>query len=484
MNLVQTIKFEAQSLIKLATPIILALILTCSMSVIDTVMAGQVSAQDLAAVSIGTAIWNLLFLTMNAILMALTPQIAKLHGEKKFSEMLEWMRAGRWYAMGITALFLIIGQFGLAAIPLLGATPETTILAENYLSFVMIGLPAVALFQIHRSFSEGNHVSRHVLIVTILAVMLNIPLNYLFIHGVTIFEEQTLIPALGGAGCGLASAIIFWLSFVTLSNIQKKDKQLLTCVNQNKSISLNKIQIGWQRPPNFQLIAIRLSTVGFPIGLAILAEVSVFTYIPLVIAHLGEIQVAAHQIALNVCSLMFMVPLGLSQAITVRTGYQLGKGSPELAQIVSRTGISIAFLFGLCSMSLIMLNSSIIPPLYTTDENVISLASSLLILAAIFQLTDTVQITAAGSLRGYQLTTVPMLLTIIAFWGVAIPAGYLLGLESEARTALEHWLQTINGPELPAPMGVTAFWYALITGLSTNGLLQVSYLLYVQCSKK
>jgi len=121
-----------------------------------------------------------------------------------------------------------------------------------------------------------------------------------------------------------------------------------------------------------------------------------------------------------------------------------------------------------------MLNSENIPVLYTDNENVLVLASSLLILAALFQLFDTVQITAAGALRGYQLTTIPMILTILAFWAIAIPVGYILGLESEVRSALENHLT------LPDPMGVKGFWYALIAGLSANGLLQLSYLFYVQ----
>lgn len=469
------ITFEAKSLIKLAMPIIMALTLTCLMSVIDTVMAGQVSAQDLAAVSIGAALWNLLFLTMTAILMALTPQIAKFNGQQKFDVILDWLSGSRWFALGLSALFLILGKLGIDLIHLLNAHPTTSKLAANYLGFILIGLPASALFQVHKSLSEGNGITRHVLIITTGAVLLNIPLNYLFIHGWSLSNGIELIPALGGAGCGLASAIIFWISLLGLIVIQKKDKQLIEKVGFQKTDNTTKqLSFSWKIPDNQKQVSLQLIKIGVPIGLAILAEASVFTYIPLVIAHLGEVQVASHQIALNVCSVMFMVPLGMSQAITVRTGYQLGRKDFNLAKIVSRTGIGLAFLFGIFSLTLIMLNSENIPVLYTDDENVLVLASSLLILAALFQLFDTVQITAAGALRGYQLTTIPMILTILAFWAIAIPVGYILGLESEVRSALENHLT------LPDPMGVKGFWYALIAGLSANGLLQLSYLFYVQ----
>ncbi|GAA3937166.1 MATE family efflux transporter [Litoribacillus peritrichatus] len=432
---------EAKSLVKLAAPIITAMTLSCLMSVIDTVMAGQVSAKDLAAVSIGSAVWNMLFLTMNGILMALTPQISKLNGQNNRSAIYGWYIKGSWFALVVMVCFLGAGQFGLNAINGLDTTLETRNLAQQYLTFILFGLPAAALFQAQRSLSEGNAKTQHALIVTIIGVLMNIPLNYLFIYGLTINDGQTvieIIPELGGAGCGLASAIIFWLMLISMKLIQKSDPKIQQQMATKTPIATLKV---------FK----HLSIVGIPIGLAIFAEVSVFTYIPLMIAHLGEDKVAAHQIALNVSSVMFMVPLGLSQAITVRTGYQLGRNKTELAQLSSRTGIVVAFIFGICSLSFILLNRDSIPALYTSETSVLEVASTLLVLAALFQLTDTLQITTAGALRGYQLTAVPMCITIISFWAISMPAGYLLGLESPLRTQLAAIIS------LPTPLGVAGF---------------------------
>lgn len=467
---------EAKRLIELALPIILSLSLSCSMSVIDTVMAGQVSAQDLAAVSIGAAGWNLLFLTMTAVIMALTPQLAKLFGERNYSAILDWVCGGRWFALLVTSVFYAASVVTLYAISRLDTAPGTIDLASNYLLFILLGLPAAALLQVHKSLSESSGNTKHILLVTGIGVLLNIPLNYLFIHGLSLDNQTVLIPAMGGAGCGMASGIIFWLTLIGLIQIQKKDKQLTHKIfnTDDSNDCKHRNNFSWTVPKEFKTIASQLAKVGIPIGLAIFAEVSVFTYIPLVIAHLGKIQVASHQIALNVSSMMFMIPLGMSQAITVRTGYHLGRGSPQMAQMVSRTGIAIAFLFGIASMSLIMLNSNSIPKLYTDNEEVLLLASSLLILAAIFQLSDTVQVTAAGALRGYQLTTIPMILTLVSFWVIAIPVGYILGLESDVRSYLETIIY------LPDPMGAKGFWVALISGLSANGLLQTAYLFYIQ----
>ncbi len=489
MKKTEPILSEAKSLIRLATPIILALTLGCSMSVIDTVMSGQVSAQDLAAVSIGAAVWNLTFLTMTAILMALTPQLAKLFGEQKHSKIHDWIAGARWFAIGLAGVFYLAGYAGIGLINQLNSDPTTLALAANYVTYIFLGLPAAALLQVHKSLSESSGKTNHILLVTGLGVLLNIPLNYVFIYGITLTNGVELIPALGGAGCGLASALIFWMTFIGLVCIQKRDRQLVRKLalhqttpetissdhpHSGRTYSGRTLSFSWRRPNDFKTIARQLMWVGIPIGLAIFAEVSVFTYIPLVIAHLGEIQVASHQIALNVASLMFMIPLGLSQAITVRTGYRVGQKNLSLARTVSLTGIGMAFLFGICSMSIIMLYSNSIPTLYTDNEHVITLAAALLVLAAIFQLSDTVQITAAGALRGYQLTTVPMILTLIAFWVIAMPVGYILGLDSPIRANMENWIS------LPDPMGAKGFWIALISGLSANGVLQVAYLIYVQ----
>ena len=303
MNNLSSAKSEANVLIKLAVPIVSALVLSCLMSVIDTVMAGQVSAKDLAAVSIGSAIWNMVFLTMNGVLMSLTPQIANLIGRKQQYLIKPWFRGGQLFALIIMLFFLAVSQIGLNIINKLGATPETSQLAQQYLMFILFGLPAAALFQSQRSLSEGSAAPHHVLIVTAMGLALNIPLNYLFIHGLTISTENAtyqLIDAYGGAGCGIASAIVLWVILITMSGIQKKNKRLQHLMTANSSFS----------PPQTTDIFKHLGRIGIPIGLAIFAEVSVFTYIPLVIAHLGEDKVAAHQIALNVSSVMFMVPLG------------------------------------------------------------------------------------------------------------------------------------------------------------------------------
>lgn len=474
MNTLDHIINESKSLIKLATPMILALTLTCSMSVIDTVMAGQVSAADLAALSLGSSVWNLLFLTMTAILMALTPQVAKFFGERNYQQIKPWISGARYFSLIVTGFFLIAGYLGLKIIGSLDSDAKTLALASDYLIYILIGLPAAGLFQIHKSLSEGSGNTRHILIITTIAVLLNIPLNYLFIHGLTINDHWEVIPAMGGAGCGLASGIIFWISYWGLSYIQRHDRQFIRKLSNYSKDQTSSLTFEWHCPEGFKQMITHLSKVGIPIGLAILAEVSVFTYIPLVIAHLGKIQMASHQIALNLSSLMFMIPLGLSQAITVRTGYQLGRKNLMLAQLASRTGVAIAFIFGLISMTLIMLNKHNIPELYSDNPEVLLLASSLLVLAAIFQLSDTVQVTAAGALRGYQQTTVPMILTIIAFWVIAIPVGYLLGLESELRDQITQWIA------LPDPIGAKGFWIALISGLSANGVLQMLYLFYVQ----
>ena len=207
----------------------------------------------------------------------------------------------------------------------------------------------------------------------------------------------------------------------------------------------------WPRWPMLR----HLLSVGVPIGVAVFAEASIFSVIALLIGALGATVVAGHQIALNFTSLIFMIPLSLGMAVTVRIGQELGRNAPRDARFVAGVGIGAALVYACFSASAMLLFSEQIARIYTPDPAVVAVAASLFLYAALFQFSDVVQVTAAGALRGYQDTRMTMVYTLFAYWGIGLPLGYLLGLTDH----------------LGAASGPAGLWQGLIAGLSCAALL-------------
>jgi len=199
-----------------------------------------------------------------------------------------------------------------------------------------------------------------------------------------------------------------------------------------------------------------LLKLGLPIGGAIFIEVSLFCVIALFIASISTDVVAGHQIALNVASLVFMIPLSLALALTVRVGFNLGRGHLPGVLHARQSGMALIVVVALMNSTLMVLFREPIARLYTDDMDVIALATSLLIFAAVFQLSDGLQVGANGVLRGLQDTTVPMLLTVVAYWLLGLPIGYALGMTN--------WL-------MPVPLGAQGFWVGLVAGLTAAAIL-------------
>jgi MATE family multidrug resistance protein len=261
---------------------------------------------------------------------------------------------------------------------------------------------------------------------------LNIPLNYVLIHG------KFGLPALGGVGCGWATGIsmaamllgmigwVSWASYYRPSRLFERFE--------------------WPRWATIR----GLLGVGVPIGVAVFAEASIFSVIALLIGGLGASVVAGHQIALNFTSLTFMIPYSLGIASTVRVGQALGRGEPREARFAAGVSMGAALGFACVTAGSMFLAGTQIAHVYTADLGVIALAATLLVYAAAFQFSDAVQVTAAGALRGYQDTRATMLITLFAYWGIGLPVGYALGLSD--------WLGEPRGPG--------GLWAGLIVGLT------------------
>jgi multidrug resistance protein, MATE family len=308
-------------------------------------------------------------------------------------------------------------------------------LCKVYLEGIAFGIPGLMLFQVLRSLSDGHGKSKPVMATQLIALLVNLPLNYVFIHG--LFGA----PKLGGAGCGWATGCVMWLQLVLLALYQRARWYPLL------------LGSGLRGPNGAQLLA--LLKLGLPIGGAMFSETSIFAGAALLIGRLGATTLAAHQIALNFSALMFMVPTSLGHALTVKIGHMLGAGEPFRARRFAGFGALTSILFALCSAALMLLFPHYIAAAYTTDEAVRALTMALLVYSASFQLFDGLQVTAIGSLRGYHDTRATMVITVLAYWGVGLPLGYALGLTDSL------------GPQ----RGVFGLWTGLIGGLAVAALL-------------
>ncbi|HZX18901.1 MAG TPA: MATE family efflux transporter [Pseudomonas sp.] len=426
---------ELYGLLKLATPIIIAQLANTAMGFVDTVMAGRVSPQDLAAVALGNSIWVPVFLLMTGILLATTPKVAQRFGAGAHTEIGPLVRQALWLALAVGIAAAVILWNAEIVLSLMNVDPALIEPAMGYLRAVACGFPAVALYHVLRCFSDGLGHTRPSMVIGLCGLALNIPLNYIFIYG------KLGLPAMGGVGCGWATGLVMGFMFLSM----------LWWVKWAPFYQPSKIFSHFEWPQ--WAVHKRLLSVGLPIGISVFAESSIFAVIALLIGGLGATVVAGHQIALNFSSMVFMIPYSLGMAATVRVGQALGRGEPREARFAAGVSMAAALGYACLSASLMLLLREEIAQIYTPDRAVIAVATTLLVYSALFQFSDAIQVTAAGALRGYQDTRVTMILTLFAYWGIGLPVGYALGLTD--------WFGEPSGP--------SGLWQGLVVGLTCAG---------------
>ncbi|MGK0445294.1 MAG: MATE family multidrug resistance protein [Bermanella sp.] len=435
---------QAKPLMVLMLPILGTQLAQTGMGVVDTLIAGLAGTLDLASIAVGSSIWLPLVLFEAGIMVALTPMVAHAKGAKNKEQSAHYLQQGIYLGLviGLCAMaILLLGTKPLMS--LMDISEDIQTITVDYLFYIALALPAVAIHQAFRSYNEAVHLTKPVTAIAFAGLLLNIPLNLLFVFG------WGPVEAMGGPGCGLASLIVFYMMTIAI--------WLFT----HFSAHHQKVKpLQHFTAPNLKTIG-SISAVGLPIGLAIFAEVSLFCIIALFIAQLGPVVVAAHQITLNITTVTFMVPLSLATALTVRVGHELGRGNALGAKQAWINAIYINLLFALGNGCILYFLRESLAGLYSQDQQVVTLAMLLLMHAAIFQISDSLQVGAAGALRGYKDTMVTLMISIISFWLVGLPLGYYLGLSQAA------------------PMGAAGFWVGLIVGLSVNAVLLLSRLQFV-----
>ncbi len=403
------------------------------MNFADTVMAGRLGTTDLAAVAVGGTAWMLVFLLGLGTLMAVSPVVAHAYGAGRWQDAGACFRQALWLSQGLAVLgFLLLLGAGptLAAI---GVDAAILPLTSGYLLAISFGLPGAFAFLAMRFMSEGVGWTRPIMYAAGVGLVVNVFGNWVLMYGNLGF------PRLGAVGCGMASAIALWSMFATM----------LLYALKSRRYARYALWRGFERPrwPAQREIL----GLGIPIAASVEAEAGLFGGVALMMGTLGAVQVAAHQIAINYAATMFMVPLAFHSATTIRVGQALGRGDPVEARAAGWSGIALCALFMLASAFVLFLFRHRIAGFYTSDPQLLPLATGLLGMAMIFQVSDGLQVGAAGALRGFKDTRAPMLINVASYWLLAFPMAWYAGIH--------------------ARLGPVAVWVALIAGLTVAALL-------------
>lgn len=431
------IKTEAALLMILAAPILTAQLSQQALAFADTVMAGRVSAIDLAGVAVGGSIWGPIFLFLYGVLLALTPMVAQLHGAGKTDETGPLARRALVVAAPLMLMAIVLLRNADYVFARMAVDPLVASISSDYLKAISWGIPALTLFFLLRNLSEGLGLTRPSMLIGLASIPVNVAANYILIYG------KLGMPAMGGVGCGWATAISLWFMcgcmLLTIWRLRPYSKTHFFDLAQKPGADGAR----------------QVLQLGLPIGFSLLVEASIFALIALFLSPLGALAVASHQITLNYSSLIFMIPLSISSAITIRVGHALGRQRPDRARLASKSGLLLNSSIALITASLTLIFAEQIATIYTHDRQVISVAIGLLYLNALYQFSDAFQVGAAAALRGFKDTQVPLLMIVVAYWVIGLPLGYSL-----ART--NFWGE---------PLGAQGFWISLIVGLSVAALL-------------
>lgn len=399
---------EISALLRIAGPLIVNNLSIAGMQFADAVMAGRLGAEALAAVAVGGSVWFLGFTLALGTLMAISPIAARHHGAGDKSLIGRYTRQGIYLGIVFAIPIILIAQYWVAPmLETIGIDPAFRDTTVSYVKAITLGAPGMFIFLALRFTTEGIGVTKPIMYTSIFALVCNVFLNWVLMFG------KLGAPAMGAVGCGLASGITMWVIAIMLLvwMFSSKDYEPLRIFSRIAPLRLNVLkEIIW---------------LGIPIAVTITAEAGLFNAVSILMGTLGPEITAAHQIAINFAATMFMIPLALSSAITVRVGYALGRNDLRHARFAGVLGIAICAGFMMCSATFLLLFRDAVVGLYTSDVAVKSIAISLLLMAAIFQVADGIQIGAAGALRGYKDTRVPMAINIIAFWVLAFPLAFM-----------------------------------------------------------
>jgi MATE family multidrug resistance protein len=417
----------------LAYPVVLSQLGHILVSVADSVMAGQLGTLPLAAASLGNSLFNVLLMFGLGISFSITPLIAGADGKNNRT------RIGLLLLNGLVLNLLtggfLIGLYYVAAplVPLLGQPENVVELALPYIQILFFSLLPLMVFQAFKQFAEGLSLTRQAMYISVFANLLNVGLNYMLIFG------KLGAPALGLNGAAWATLIARILMGAMMVTYVFSARRF---DYYRHFFRFRHLSLPYMR---------RIFLFGLPISLQMIFEMGAFGFSAIMIGWLGAKELAAHQIAINISAVTYMMASGIAAAATIRVGNHLGRKDPRGVRLSGYSSFLMVMAFMATTGLLMVLGNRFIPHLYVDDREVIRMASGLLVIAALFQLSDGVQVVGLGALRGLEDVKAPSLISLLAYWLLALPVGYFLGFV--------------------AGFGVNGVWFGLLLGLSMAAVL-------------
>ncbi len=427
-----------RSNIKLAYPVVISQLGHTLVALSDSLIVGHKSSVALAAVSLGNAVFTVIMMIGIGISYGLTPLIAQENGRKNHDEIGKLLKNSLiinvFTGFLLCALTLLASHF----LPLLGEPPEVVSLARPFMNFLGFSVIPLMLFLTFKQFAEGLGFTKQAMRISIIGNLINICLGITLVFGLFGFRSY------GVLGVGISTLTDRSLMGITMCLYVLKADRFKLYLQKFKKAGLSMIRMK------------NILRIGIPVSLQYLFEVSAFTSAAIMVGWMGTNQLAAHQIALSLAAITYMMASGLSAAATIQTGHSYGKLDYAHLRIFGISSYHLVFVFmGITGIMFISLNR-ILPQLYIQDQNVINFAAPLLIIAGLFQLFDGFQVVGLGILRGMSDVKVPTLITFIAYWIIGLPLGYLLGIRNH--------------------MGPNGVWIGLLVGLAmAAGMLFIRF---------
>ena len=442
---------SARRIATLAWPVLIGQLSVLAFGTVDTLLVARYAAEDLAALAIGSSAYLTVFIGFMGVVLAISPIVGQLFGAQQHSQAGRQAHQAMWVALGLSVVGSLLLAFPYPFLAMSQATPEVAAKVRGYLLVLAFSLPASLMFTVYRGFNTAVSRPKAVMLIQVAGLALKVPLSAALVWGVPALN----IPPLGVLGCAIATGIAMWCQALIAWQVMRRDPFYAP---------FELLGRGLDAPQRKSLGAhLRL---GLPIGAAILIEVSGFSFMAIFIARLGTTPVAGHQIAFNLVSMMFMVPLALGSACTTlvaqRVGARDAQGARRLAWHGLAIGCAVAALLG----AAVSIFDRHIVGLYTQDAVIAAAALPLIAWVALFHFVDAAQTVAAFVLRAWRIATVPLVVYGVALWGIGLGGGFALAFN-------------LTGNVPASLQGARGFWVTSTIGLVVAALALCGYMAWV-----
>jgi len=428
-------KNEIKKTLILSLPIVVGQLGQLLMSIVDNIMVGKIGIEALAAASIANAIFTVIMVIGFGLTMAVTPLTAMAYGAGKDKECGVVLRQGILINLFVGILLCVITYIFSNCFKFLNQPDEIVGAASLYMKVLGFSILPLMMFQSYRQFAEGVNFLKPAMIIMLAANIINIFANWIFIYG------NLGVTPLGLTGAGIATITSRTFMAITLMIIINKSSKMRRF---DPTLKYRKIDFLMMR---------RLLAIGIPTSFQYFFEVSAFAASSIMIGWIGSVSLAAHQIALNLASISFMVAMGISSAATIRVSTAVGKKDIQGTRVAGFSATLLCAGFMAAAGAFFILFRFFLPTLYISDKEVIDISATLLVIVAFFQISDGTQAVGLGILRGITDMKIPTIITLTAYWILGLPSGYLLAFKFH--------------------MGIYGVWYGLFISLTASAFFMM-----------